>query len=200
MTRNFILGVVGMNSYLNQTYKDSQSDPKAVAVNTDGWLKTDSVDNAGADEPVTTEVEPGTRAIHEPTTARPGTSIEDHNAIVQFFFSAIKGTANIWTKRIFQDIDVRSSYNDSIATIKAEYLPKIEKRTISPLQGAQQAVQMRNTYLKLMRDMTSPSGLLIAQFIKAQGGTLEDYLNRNSYRRYGNNFTEFIAIRGKKTK
>lgn len=181
------------NVQVFELIKAARNDPTAVAVNTSGWLKNNLVDNPvdfpGADKlqgiyvkdlPLllaTLDAQPGTRAVND-------------NVLLQAAFFSLKGTVIIWTRWLLKDNSVRLRYQASVNSATREILDDITARRLTPLQGATRAVNMRNSFLLEMRDISSPPGILVARILKPAGGTVENYLNKNAKRRYGKNFGE----------
>lgn len=87
-------------------------------------------------------------------------------------------------------VGARQAYRSSVKTTTAKILRDNDEGRLWHIDGANGAINKRNTLLLQMRDITSPVGLLIARQIKPAGGTVEDYSDRNARMRYYLNYDE----------
>lgn len=87
-------------------------------------------------------------------------------------------------------VGARQAYRSSVKTTTAKILQDNDEGRLWHIDGANGAINKRNTLLLQVRDITSPVGLLIARQIKPAGGTVEDYSDRNARMRYCLNYDE----------
>lgn len=179
---------------------DVRKDPQAVAVNTDGWLKSavstgDPIDSPGADDLKGIYVQYVDPA--QWSAAADGEIMVSADTLFRAAIFALKGTIIIWCRWIFSDTQVREMYRQSVAAGCAEIIEDVNLGRITPMQGAERAHMMRNNFLMGMRDKTSPPGLLVARSIKPAGGQYEYYLNKNALKKFGCEFADLTPLQAR---
>ena len=184
---------------LHELLDAARKDPKAIAANTDGWLKNKLVDEPqdfpGADRlkgVYVKYIDPDTWSAAEGVTPR-----ADVSSLLSTAFFSLKGTVIICCQWIFNDVQVREAYRQSVSTATNNILARMNSGEITAAAAAEEAHGMRNTLLIGMRKDTSPPGLLIARGIKPAGGQYEYYLDRNAQSRYGKAFRELTEAEAK---
>lgn len=129
--------------------------------------------------------------VKEPNLANTKTVVRLED--VKLYLFILKGTAFIWGKWLLADAAVRAEYNAAVYYGSQRILDDVNLGKLTPLQAAEQAVNMRNTYLTEMRQKSSSIGRVIAQAIKPSGLPYQVLLDKYAQRRYGKNFAQLVA-------
>lgn len=180
---------------LHELLDAARKEPKAIAANTDGWLKDKLVDVPqdfpGAEnlkgiyikyiDPAAWEAQGADRS------SRPRA---DQDSLLSTAFFSLKGAVIIWCRWTLKDVETREAYHGSVAKAAEGIRERIENGSLTPAGGAAEAHAMRNQYLIGMRDRTSPEGLLVTRSIKPAGGQYDFYLNENAKSRFGKGFKD----------
>ncbi|XXG98066.1 hypothetical protein Hte_004384 [Hypoxylon texense] len=185
----------GSDRRLHALLDAARSEPKAIAVNTDGWLKEKLVDEPqdfpGAENLKGIYVKYIDPATWEAQAADgSGRPRADQDSLLSTAFFSLKGTAVIWCRWTLKDRATREQYRSSVAKATEGILERIANGSLTPADGAAEAHAMRNQLLIGMRDKTSPLGLFVARSIKPAGGQYDFYLNKNAKSRFGKDFKD----------
>ena len=90
----------------------------------------------------------------------------------QVTVSAFTGTLLILTSWLYNDEKVRGQYRNSVSIASNQIRKDFAIGKITAQKTARQGVGMRNTYIQLMRDRSSPVGLLIARWVFDTGSSV----------------------------
>lgn len=170
----------------------ARADSRVVALNTNGWLKSavnkEPTPWPGSQGQTITQDGPNQFSGLYVKAARVGSRTSLGLALF-----ALLGTGDAFALWFIKDANVRSKYSSAVRTASGEILSRVQSGTITPREGAEQAIEMRNTLLKDMRSRTSRLGLTFAETIKPTGGTYETYLNKYAQQLYGKNYAELTV-------
>ncbi|EFY85263.1 hypothetical protein MAC_08672 [Metarhizium acridum CQMa 102] len=186
---------------LYELLEEARKDSRAVAANTDGWLKNTLIKDDPRDFPgaeilkgiYIKYIDPGTWSGSN-VVERSGTLSDDQESLLGTAFFALKGTVIIWARWLLKDAGTRQEYSKAVAAATDDILKRISTGSLTPAAGAAEAHAMRNNFLIGMRNKTSPIGLLIARSIKPAGGQYDYYLNKNSKVRYNKDFKDLTEV------
>jgi hypothetical protein len=164
----------------------ARGDGEIVALNTNGWMKKKVLD-APVEVPDHSYPLYGLYVKEPNLEALASANLEIGPDDVNLYLFIFKGTALIWGKWFITDSNVRAEYNKAVAYGAQKILERMNQGTITPLDAAKEAVDMRNSYLNEMRKKSSAIGRTVAQAIKPSGLPYSDLLDKNAQRRYGRN-------------
>jgi hypothetical protein len=109
---------------------------------------------------------------------------QDHfEQVIRVFEAEI---ANIGT-HLAIDASARQLYTKQIHAMASELRAQATSGRISWLNAAEQAQQMRNLTMELIRSRSTPVGLAMAQRLKSEGKTLNELIARKVQQLYGKN-------------
>lgn len=172
---------------LYELLQAARVDSKVVALNTDGWLKS-AVNNEPSLWP---DSQRATRAGPNEFSGLYVKATHDNpHTFLDLMRFALLSTGNTFALWFIKDAKVRGEYSGAVRAASNEILSRVQSGTITARQGAEEAIEMRNTLLYRMRSRTSRFGLSFAEAMKPTGGTLDAYFNRYSQRIYGKNYAD----------
>lgn len=154
---------------LNQMIETCRNDPVAVAINTNGWLKRDLVD-----EPV---VSPGADTLHGIYVKVQILPVLEMSDLATAFFT-LKGTVALWCMWMIKDTKVRVDYIKTIKSMTDQLMLDIRAGTMTITAAAGEASGYRNIYMLAARNINSPSGMYMAKAIKPAGKQMPQLLER----------------------
>ncbi|KAJ3557903.1 hypothetical protein NM688_g1217 [Phlebia brevispora] len=191
----------------------ANNDSDIVAFNTDGWMKASLADSpsentsssfplyglyvriSGLDNVKAFESLAADGAMLASTQAAERADDWTKLSIALFL---MKSTALIWGRWFITDATVRMQYASAVAIGAADVRARWESGALSLENAVEEAVSMRNSWLRDSRARSSPLGGWIAEAIKPQGLSVAETLDRYASRKYNKKFADLTAEEGRR--
>jgi hypothetical protein len=107
--------------------------------------------------------------------------------------NAVEADASAFAQRFIRDGSVRANYVREAQRFSADIRSQVARGVLSPAQGAEQAVAMRNAILEAARIQSSDIGRALAQAERAAGVSFEKLLERYATRLFRLPFSNLSA-------
>jgi hypothetical protein len=101
--------------------------------------------------------------------------------------AALRGDVAAAAATLTNDPRVRQTYQRSIAAFVRDLEARVAQGTLTWRQAAEQAHEMRNATLELLRGRSSPIGRALAEQMKAKGRTLNELVAKYTLAKFGPN-------------
>jgi hypothetical protein len=121
------------------------------------------------------------------------TQVKSDTQLFEQALAALQGDVATAATVLTHDPIVRHQYQQKIALYVRELRQRVQAGELSWKQAAEEANETRNTTMEALRIRSTPVGKSIAEFLKAEGKSLEDLLARYTRKLFGDG-VEFAKL------